>query len=95
MNGVQYRFRRADIGLVMLLVAVLADGEQARCGQVCQLALDGARARLRQRNHFIGVVAAVWRAKQHGQHPLAHLGEQGARKCGRFRGDELKYPYWS
>ena len=42
-----------------------------------QLALHSSRARLRQGNHLVRVKAAVWRAEQHCQHPLAHLGEEG------------------
>jgi hypothetical protein len=39
-------------------------------------------AALRQRNHLVGVKVTVWRAKQHGQHPLAYFGEQSVCKGG-------------
>ena len=60
----------------MLLVALLADGEQAGLTQARQLALHRPGARLRQCNHLVGVEAADWRAKQHGQR-WRTLGKEG------------------
>ena len=72
----------AALALVMLLVALLADSQQACLAQTRQFTLHRPSARLRQRNHLVGVVAAVWRAKQHGQHTLTHFGEEGVGDRG-------------
>ena len=71
------KHRRRRIGLKVLLVALLAHREQTRPGQIGQLALHRASARLRQLDHLVCVEAAVRRTEQDGQHALPYLGEQG------------------
>ncbi len=64
---------RAGVGARVCVARDIAAAD----GQVGQLTLDGARTRLRQADHLVRVEAAVRRAEQHGQHALAHLGEEG------------------
>lgn len=83
--------RRRSVCLVVLLMADAPRDNQSTVLEPREFALCGAGTGARRSNQFRGVEAAVWRAKEHTQHPLLCPGEQRIRQALSARTVGFRY----